>query len=131
MVDNELINKDKQEIQTDGELTKEGLYFTPSVDIYENEEAIILTADMPGVNNESVDIHLEDSTLRIQGHVARGKIANPLVEEYRIGDYIRTFTLSNLIDQENIQASMKNGVLRLELPKSEAAKPRKITVKTE
>lgn len=130
MAANEIVNKDKQELQAQGEPTKPGVYFTPSVDIYENEDAIVMCADMPGVNNENVDIRLEDNQLRIHGRVANGKIGDVVVEEYRIGDYVRTFTLSGEIEQSNISATMKDGVLCLELPKAEAAKPRKIAVKS-
>jgi HSP20 family molecular chaperone IbpA len=130
MNDKELISRDKQEVQSTGELTKPGLYFTPDVDIYENEAAIVLIADMPGVRNDDVDIRLEDNELRIDGRVLAEKIGSPLMEEYRIGNYSRTFALSNMIDQGKILASMKDGVLRIELPKSEAAKPKKIAIKT-
>ncbi|MBF0100622.1 MAG: Hsp20/alpha crystallin family protein [Desulfobacterales bacterium] len=130
MLDKELISKNKQEVEAKGELTKAGVYFSPSVDIYENKESIILLADMPGVSSENIDIHLEDNELRIQGHVVRNKNESPIVEEYRIGDYSRTFTLTNMIDQDKIQATMKDGVLRLELPKAQSVKPKKIAIKT-
>jgi len=88
-------------------------------------------ADMPGVPIESVDINLEGEQLTIRGAVPQSDgVGRILLREYAVGDYYRQFTLSNDIDREKIQASMKDGVLKLVLPKAEAAKPRKIEVKS-
>ena len=120
----------KKEMEAKGELTQRRPVFIPAVDIFENKEALVLIADMPGVKNEGVEIHLEDSELTLRGKVAEDqKNAMPVYSEYRSGDYYRSFTLSNVIDQQKIEASMKNGVLKIILPKAEAAKPRHITVK--
>lgn len=128
MTDNTLQVQDKKELETKGELTKTSPVFTPVVDILENKEALILVADMPGVSKDGVEIHIEDNQLGIRGQIVAENLGGPLIEEYPTGDYMRTFTLSNLIDQSKIEASMKNGVLRVVLPKAEAAKPRKITI---
>ena len=76
------------------------------------------------------DIMVEDNELRIQGCIEQEKIGTPMIEEYRVGNYSRTFTLSNLIDREKITATMKDGVLRVALHKAEAAKPKKIAIQT-
>jgi HSP20 family protein len=128
MTDKALLVQDKKELETKGELTKTAPVFTPAVDIFENKEALILVADMPGVSKDGVEIHIEDNQLGIRGQIAAENLGSPLIEEYPTGDYMRTFTLSNLIDQSRIEAGMKNGVLRVVLPKAEAAKPRKITI---
>jgi HSP20 family protein len=107
--------------------------YTPAVDIIEKEEEIYLLADMPGVDNESVEVTLEKDILTINGRVEPEipegmRLAG---SEYGVGDYQRTFSLSDEIDRERIQASVKNGVLRLTLPKVAAVKTRKIPVRAE
>jgi len=104
--------------------------FVPRVDIYENKDALYLIADMPGVDEKTVDIELEKNLLTITGHVDNGRIkdATMLYSEYEIGDYERVFTLSDEIDRDKIVATVKNGVLRLELPKAEKVKPKKISI---
>jgi HSP20 family protein len=129
MAENDLEVQEKQEVQATGESTRNVPVFIPAVDIYEKEGSLILVADMPGVSPENIDIDLDAEQLTIRGTVARQEeIGKVLFREYTVGDYYRQFTLSNEIDREKIQASMKDGVLRLVLPKAEAAKPRKITV---
>jgi HSP20 family protein len=123
--------QDKKEVESPGEMTREGVYFVPNVDIFEDEKQLVLLADMPGVDKDGVDINLEEGQLRIQGKVSENVPGDYVISEYSIGNYTRTFTISNVIDQEGIEASMKNGVLRVVLPKSDASKPRKIAVESE
>jgi HSP20 family protein len=126
----ELQVKGKREVESKGELTQTGPVFVPATDIFEDKDALHIVADMPGVNNEGVEIHLEDNELKIIGRVTEEKRGASLLHaEYESGDYLRNFTLSNVIDQRRIEASMKDGVLRILLPKAESSKPRKITVK--
>lgn len=107
--------------------------YSPQVDIVERKEDIIVVADMPGVDGKSVDVNLEKNVLSIYGRVEDENIPNhsAAYAEYGIGDYERVFTLSDEIDRERIEATVKNGVLRIVLPKAEKAKSRKITVKAE
>ncbi|MBW1799451.1 MAG: Hsp20/alpha crystallin family protein [Deltaproteobacteria bacterium] len=127
---NELQVKDKQEAEVRGEPTRRGPVFVPPVDIFENRDSLVLIADMPGVSGEGVDIHLKDNELTINGRIVDDPPESaPVYEEYETGSYLRRFTLSSAIDQSKIEASMKNGVLKVVLPKAEAAKPRQITVK--
>ena len=125
----EMTPRQKQEL-AGAESTRPGLVFTPAVDIFETEKEITLLADMPGVSNEGVHIHLEENQLTIRGEVAAESSGSgtPVYTEYRSGDYYRTFTLSNIINQSKIEASMKDGVLTVVLPKAEEAKPRQISV---
>ncbi|KUG21445.1 heat shock protein, hsp20 family [hydrocarbon metagenome] len=104
--------------------------FTPRVDIYETREALFLIADMPGVDEKTVDVELEKNILTIAGRVENGVVKgySLVFSEYEVGDYERTFTLSDEIDREKIKATVKQGVLRLELPKAEKVKPKKIAI---
>jgi HSP20 family protein len=116
-----------------GELTRERNVYTPAVDIMERKDDIVLLADMPGVDENTVDITLEKNVLTIYGKVAPEMLAGYTLylSEYGTGDYQRVFTLTEEVDRDKIQATVKNGVLRLVLPKAEAVKTRKITVKGE
>lgn len=124
---------EKQEIEPveGAERTSERRAYIPRVDIYETDEGINLVADMPGVDENSVDIMLEKNVLSIRGTVEdeAPEDYSLAYAEYGVGDYERRFTLSDEIDQENIEASVKNGVLHLHLPKAGPAKARKISVK--
>jgi HSP20 family protein len=104
--------------------------FVPRVDIYETKDAIFLIADMPGVDEKTVDVELEKNVLIISGRVENGKIKdyNMVFSEYELGDYEREFTLPDEINQAKIKATVKQGVLRLELPKAEKVKPKKIEI---
>ena len=114
------------------EQTRPGLVFTPVVDIFETEQALTLLADMPGVKPEHLDIDLRDNTLTLTGDVESPDTAGEeaLLSEYETGNYYRQFTLSEVIDQEKINAKLTDGVLRLTLPKVEKATPKKIEVKS-
>ncbi|MDH4231689.1 MAG: Hsp20/alpha crystallin family protein [Nitrospirota bacterium] len=113
------------------ERTRERRVYTPSADIIEGKNGTTVIADIPGVDESSVDITLEKNILEIYGKV------NPdipqdlklVMSEYGIGDYHRRFALSDEIDRDRIQATVKKGVLRLILPRAEKAKTRKIEVK--
>ena len=129
----EMQDTEKREIEPSGtERTRDRLAFLPRADIYENGEAIAVVADMPGVDESSLDITLEDDVLTINGYVEATEPEGYRLAyaEYRVGDYQRAFKLSNQIDQDAIEATLKNGVLRLHLPKVTEARMRKIAVKT-
>ena len=123
--------KEKAEVTTPAEETRPGLVFTPAVDIFETEKEIALLADMPGVKAGDLNIDLHENVLTLDGEVNAPDGADEVdvIREYRTGKYRRQFTLSQMIDQSKIDAEMKDGVLRLRLPKIEAATPRKIAVK--
>ena len=112
------------------ERTRSMNVYTPDVDILEKDDAIIVLADIPGVGESNVDITLEKDVLSIYAKVEPEvpEKHQLLRAEYGVGDYQRSFTLSNEIDREKIEATVKNGVLRLVLPKAKAAQTRKITV---
>ena len=124
--------RDKEEIKRDeGEPTKAGVYYSPAVDIYETEDAITLLADLPGVDKEGLDIHVEDRQLSITGLVQpTEERLQTVYSEYGVGGYTRSFKLGDTIDQSKIGASLKDGVLELVLPKADRLKPRKIEIAT-
>jgi HSP20 family protein len=127
-----LQTREARDVATTTEATRPGVLLTPPVDIFEDTNAISVLADMPGVGPSHLKIDLHDGVLTITGHaVAReGSSEVPIVHEYPAGTFQRSFTLSEAIDQEQIRATLKHGVLRLRLPKVERAKPRQITIQT-
>ncbi len=127
------VQKKVSESPEKAERTRTTKIYIPSVDIIEKKDEIVLFADMPGVDEKNVDITLEKNVLTIYGKVdaiipEKHRLS---LSEYGIGDYHRSFTLTDEVDKDKIQATMKNGVLKLILPKAEAVKTKKIIVKSE
>ncbi len=113
------------------ERTRDRQVLSPPVDIYESNDEIVLTADMPGIDQQSVDITLEQDVLTIEGRMFGDEAPEGYslgLHEFQAGDYRRVFTLATDVDRDRIAAQVKNGVLRLVLPKAEPAKAKKITV---
>ena len=128
----ELKARGKQEVSAASEQTRPGLVFTPDVDIFETDLSLTLLADMPGVTPDLLSVDLKDDTLTITGRMQPSRQEeNPLMIEYETGTYYRQFSLSELIDQQKIDAQLKNGVLRLTLPKVAKTVPRKIVINTD
>lgn len=113
------------------ERTRDRYCYIPKTDIYETKDEIILIADVPGADQDSVDITLEKNVLSINALVDTDIHANfnRIYSEFESGDFQRSFRLSDEIDQNNIKAVVSNGELRLHLPKAEPAKAKKILVK--
>lgn len=122
--------REKREAQTTSEQTTPGRVFIPNVDIFEDDHALTIVADMPGVQSDNVTVDLRDDVLTFTGvptvSIPQGE--EILLQEYETGKFFRQFTLSEAIDQANIQAQLHNGVLRITLPKVGPAKPRKIPI---
>ncbi len=116
-----------------GEHTRNKRVFVPRADVCETQETIFVLADMPGVNENSIDITLEKNVLTINGFMQPEAYEGLRLVycECPNGDYRRVFLLSEEVDREGIEATVKNGVLTLVLPKSPTARARKITVKAE
>jgi HSP20 family protein len=125
--------REARDLATTTEATRPGVLLTPPVDIFEDANAITVLADMPGVRAEHLKIDLHEGVLTITGHAEAPDGPNEVavLEEYRAGTYQRSFTLSEAIDQGQIQATLKHGILRLRLPKAEQAKPRQIKIRTD
>jgi len=104
--------------------------YMPNVDIFEAQDSVVVVADMPGVDESTVNITLENEVLKIEGRVedSHTKSQRLVYREYGEGHYERSFALSDQVDRKAIKATVKNGVLRIVLPKAEELKPRKIAV---
>jgi HSP20 family molecular chaperone IbpA len=104
---------------------------TPRVDVLEDETGITVVADMPGVSKDSLEIKVENDALSIEGAVsaAAPQAMEATYAEVRIPRYRRSFTLSRELDSGRIEAQLKDGVLRLRIPKHEQARPQRISVK--
>jgi len=115
------------------EATRPGILLTPAVDIFEDPGALTVLADMPGVKPGHLTIDLREGVLTILGHAEALEAPTelPLLQEYSAATFQRSFTLSEAIDQGQIQATLKQGVLRLRLPKAEQARPRQIKVEAD
>ena len=122
--------RDKREVKADREQTTPGRVYSPNVDIFEDDQALTIVADMPGVPSENVTIDLRDDVLSLSGvpSVSVPEQEEYVLREYDTGKYFRQFTLSEVIDQANIKANLSNGVLRVTLPKVGPAKPRRIEI---
>lgn len=104
-------------------------YLIPAVDIYETEDKYIILADMPGATKDSIEVSTEDEILVFSAKVSEvDKEWKPLDTEFKLYDYKREIRIGNKIDSDKIEAKYENGVLTLELGKSEQIKPRKIAV---
>lgn len=124
----DLETRGKQALEEEG--TRPGPVFRPDVDIVERPDAYLIYADMPGVDDRHVHVRLEKGVLSLDAELATApeKSWNPLHVEYRFGGYHREFRLSDEIDSERVSASMRDGVLELQLPKTEKHQPRQIAV---
>jgi HSP20 family protein len=120
----------KQESDNTVERTRDRRVFSPRADIIETADHYLVVADIPGADENSVSITLEKNVLSIEAHTetAAPEGFSLILSEYGLGDFARSFVLSDQIDREKIEASVKNGVLRLVLPKSGPAKAHAIKV---
>lgn len=125
--------QEQEMVETDGtERMRSRATFIPRSDIYETEDNVVVTVDMPGVSEDNIDITLEKNILTINGissHDAPDDYTLAFAE-FQAGDYERSFRLTDEINRDGIEALYKDGVLKLSLPKAEVAKTRKISVKT-
>ena len=109
-----------------------GARFVPLVDIAETGEGYVFYADLPGVKASDLAITYEDGTITIEGKVTpRQPVGQKyLAQEYGVGSFCRSFRIATDVNPDAIKAALKDGVLKLEVPKAESAKIRKIAVKT-
>lgn len=107
--------------------------FTPPIDIYESDQGLVLHADLPGVSLDTLELQVQDNKLTLFGRVkpAVPPGATILHQEYEVGDFLRSFILSDEVDHERITATLNNGVLKVLLPRAERPEPRRIQVHTE
>lgn len=118
--------KQETQMQRGVEPTQQGRVFLPPTDIRETNESIVLTADMPGVKVDCVNVTLENDVLTVRGTVAEEHRSDPgaAYAEYEVGNYQRSFALSDEVDRDKIDARMNNGVLTLTLPKTRPSQKR-------
>ena len=132
MTSESVLEKQSAETRPHLERTRGGRAYRPNVDIVEKHDELVVLADMPGVNGADIDIHFEDGELTIHGPAAPRQDVETRyrLQEYGVGDFYRTFRVSEQIDASRISAEYTDGVLSLHLPKVEAVRPRRISVKT-
>ncbi len=116
--------------EPEGEQTIQGKFYIPPTDIVENEKALQVIMDMPGVRRENVSVNLEKDVLKVEGLIDSSPYfkASPLYTEYNVGHYTRSFNVSKTIDQDHIEARLSDGVLTLTLPKAAEAQPKQIQI---
>lgn len=119
--------QEERAVQPEGTRTRER-YVAPPVDIYEVADGLVVTADVPGVMRDQLEVRVDNHVLTIRGQVATSTMADSAYREYELVNYFRQFELSDQVDEGKITADLKHGVLTLSLPKMEEAKPRKIAV---
>lgn len=103
-------------------------YLTPPVDIYETKEGLIVTADMPGVEKDGLELGLDSDVLTIKGTVQYSIPGRPIFSEFKLSNYFRQFQITEGIDRAKITAGLNNGVLTVNLPKAEELKPKQIPI---
>jgi len=109
------------------------MLFNPPIDIYETADGLVLYADLPGVTSEGLDLQVQDNRLSLFGRIQQrgGDEGTVVHEEYHVGDFLRSFILSDEVDHDRISARLNNGVLRVELPRASRSQPRRIEVTTD
>ena len=115
---------------TDGEELEKGTW-APAVDIYETNDSFVVSADLPGLNKDEIQIDLKDNTLTLKGEKKfEEKVSkdNYIRVERAYGSFVRSFTLPQNADPEKIKAKYKEGILEITIPKKEEAKPKQIKV---
>lgn len=112
---------------------EERFIFTPPIDIYETSEGLVLEADLPGVTSETLELQVQNNKLTLFGRVVKQAPENAIArhQEYGVGDYLRSFILSDEVDYDRISAKLQNGVLRVVLPKAAKSAPRRIEINTQ
>jgi HSP20 family molecular chaperone IbpA len=129
---------DQQEIQTQQKREAEGRQestnaarsFIPVTDIFEDNQALTVVMELPGIQRDNVDVRVENNILTLEARLDHAKYhgLRPVYTEYNVGNYVRSFELSGEIDQDAIRAELTDGVMTLTLPKAESAKPRRIPI---
>ena len=122
--------QEKKEVVAKGEKTVPARFYVPNTDIRETEDALLVVMEVPGVDRENIDIKVEEDTLRVEARIDTSKYEGmePLYTEYNVGHFGRRFALGHTIDQQQIGATLNDGVLTLTLKKMQQAKPRRIEI---
>ena len=126
----ELAVQQKKELANKEESTVPARFFVPPTDIYESEESLTVSMELPGVEKKDVKIDVENDLLRVEAQIDFKKYEglDPIYTEYNVGHFQRSFTLGGKIDQSKISAELNDGVLTLNLKKTKEATPRSISI---
>jgi HSP20 family molecular chaperone IbpA len=121
---------EKRETASREERTVPGRFYAPPADVWETEEALVVAMEVPGVAREAVEVEVKEDVLRVEARIDPAKYGGlePVYTEYGVGHWARAFALSDRVDRERIEARLEDGVLTLTLPKTAAARPRRIPV---
>lgn len=127
---NILDTMEKRELESEQEKTVPGKHYVPYTDIFEENDALVVVMEIPGVDRNDTKVHVDKGILSVEAKINHAQYdgLTPVYTEYNIGHYSRSFNLSNEIDQEGITAKTDDGVLTLRLPKSKDAPPRRIEI---
>lgn len=122
--------QEKKELVSKGEKTVPARYYVPSTDIYETDNALQVVMEVPGVDRKDIDIKVEEDTLKVEARIdpSKYKGMEALYTEYNVGHFARSFALSHKIDQQQIAATLVDGILTLTLKKVQEAQPRRIEI---
>jgi HSP20 family protein len=126
-----ILKKEQAEVTNSSaeQLFDEGNAFSANADVYVSEDAALFYFDIPGVEKGDVKIEIdEENILIVRAKNSYEPVGSPAVQEYRIGDYYRSFKLSDEYDKNSIIASLEDGVLKVEVPRKEESKPHKIEI---
>lgn len=119
---------DERNLQTREETRSDERYIRPAVNIIEDDEGLVLTADLPGAAKESLDVNVEKGVLTISAPTRHTVPGTPVYREFELATYYRQFTIPESLDHEKARAEYVNGILTLRVPKAEVAKPKRIEV---
>ncbi|MBL8905130.1 MAG: Hsp20/alpha crystallin family protein [Rhizobiales bacterium] len=126
----EIQTQQKREVESRQESTIAARSFVPLTDIFEDDHALTIVMEMPGIQRDNVDVRVENNILTLEARLDYSKYQGlkPVYTEYNVGNYTRSFELSGKINQDAIRAELTDGVMTLTLPKAESAKPRRIPI---
>jgi len=119
---------DERNVQTREETRSNELYIRPAVNIIEDEEGLVLTADIPGASKESLDVNVEKGVLTISAPAQHTMPGTSAYREFELANYYRQFSIPESLDHEKTHADFVNGILTLRIPKAEVAKPKRIAI---
>ncbi|WP_318557234.1 Hsp20/alpha crystallin family protein [Geobacter anodireducens] len=119
---------DERNVQAREETRSNERYIRPAVNIIEDTEGLVLTADIPGAAKESLDVNVEKGILTINAPARHTVPGTSAYREFELASYYRQFTIPESLDHEKAHADYANGILTLRIPKAEVAKPKRIAV---
>lgn len=119
---------EERDLQPREETRSTERYIRPAVNIVETEEGFFVTADMPGASKEAIEVNVDKGILTISASAQHAMPGTPAYQEFEVGNYYRQFSVPETLDHSKAKAEYVNGILTLQVPKAEAAKPRRIPI---